>query len=102
QRRARALRMFEQRAQDRRRRDAAERADERPIVRAGAALPAAVAGRHARRVIEEVLCPGEHDVSLFLCTVVIAIVIARSVSSEAIQNAPAQTILDCFAYARND
>src|SRR5579862_7559169 len=50
----RGLRMLHQRAKDRRRREAAERADKGPVVRAGASLPTAVAGSDAGGVVEEV------------------------------------------------
>jgi len=57
---SRALWVFDQRAQDCSGRDAAEGADKGPIVGAGPALPAAVAGRDPRGVVEEVLGFCEH------------------------------------------
>jgi hypothetical protein len=48
------LRMLHQRAQDGRCREAAEGADKGPVVRAGASLPATIAGRDPRGVVEEV------------------------------------------------
>jgi hypothetical protein len=52
--------MFDQRAQDCSGRDAAEVADKGPIVGAGPALPATVAGHDPRGVVEEVLGFCEH------------------------------------------
>ena len=66
QRIAGALRMLDQRPQDGRSGAAAERADKGEIVRAGAPLPAAVAGHDAGRFIEKVRSLGEHAISLLL------------------------------------
>src|SRR5581483_457940 len=59
---ARALRMLHQRAQDRRSREAAERADEGPVIGAGASLPAAVTGGDPRGVVEEMRGFAVHSV----------------------------------------
>jgi hypothetical protein len=53
-------RMLHQRAQDGRCREAAEGADKGPVVRAGASLPATIAGGDAGGVVEEVLGFVEH------------------------------------------
>jgi hypothetical protein len=56
-----ALRMIHHRAQDRRSRAAAERADKRRVIVARVSLPAAVAGRDFRCVVEQMRRPGEHE-----------------------------------------
>ena len=56
QRIAGALRMLDQRPQDGRGGGAAERADKGPVVLAGMALPAAVAGGDLRGVVEKMRC----------------------------------------------
>src|SRR5437762_7033631 len=66
QRIARALRMVDQRAQDGRCRAAAELADKGPVIRAGPALPAAIAGGDPRGVIEQMRGFGEHGYSSIL------------------------------------
>src|SRR3984957_5888299 len=63
QRVAGALRMIDQRPQDRGGGGAAERADERPVIVAGAALPAAVTGGDVRGLVEKVPGPGKHEFS---------------------------------------
>src|SRR5580704_3417575 len=60
QRIARSLRMLDQRPQDGGGGDAAERADERPVVLAGLPLPAAVAGGDPRGLVEQMPGSGEH------------------------------------------
>src|SRR6185312_16264803 len=62
QRVARALRVLDQRPQNGGGREAAERADEGPVVGAGASTPAAVAGGDAGRVVKEVWGFGEHAI----------------------------------------
>src|ERR1700691_3411981 len=57
-----ALRMVHQRAQDGGGGDAAERADERPVIPAGPSLPAAVTGYHPRGLVEQMLGAGRHDI----------------------------------------
>jgi hypothetical protein len=54
QRIAGSLRMIDQCPQDRRRRDAPERADKGPVVVAGPSLPAAIAGSDPRGFVEQV------------------------------------------------
>ena len=66
QRIARAFRMVDQRAQDGRGRAAAERADKGPVVRAGLALPATVAGGNFRGVVKTMRGFGEHEFLQFL------------------------------------
>jgi len=70
------LRMLHQRAQDGRRREAAERADKGPVIRAGAPLPAAVAGGDAGSVVEEVRGFAVH------CVLIHSVIPGRSVRTE--------------------
>src|SRR5688500_2664537 len=53
--------MIDQRPQDGGGGGAAERADKRPVIVAGAALPAAVAGSHSCGVVEKVRGLGQHE-----------------------------------------
>src|SRR5271168_297224 len=57
-----ALRVVDQRPQDGGGGDAAERADERPVILAGSPLVAAVTGNHPRRLVEQMLGAGRHEI----------------------------------------
>ena len=91
QRIARALRMVDQRAQDGRRRAAAERADKGPVVGAGPPLPAAIAGGDPRGVVEKMRGLGQHG-------------ILPSLRAQAKQSSGGKASLDCFVACapRND
>src|SRR5882672_5633850 len=56
--------MVDQRPQDGGGGGAAEQADKGPVILAGLALPAAVAGGNLRGVVEQMRCFGEHEDSL--------------------------------------
>src|ERR1700730_14302474 len=62
QRIAGPLRVVDQRAQDGGGGDAAERADESPVIIAGPPLIAAVTGNHPRGLVEQMLGAGKHDI----------------------------------------
>ena len=91
QRIARPLRMVDQRPQDGGGRAAAERADKGPVVRAGLALPAAIAGGDLRGVVEKMRGFGQHET-------------LPSLRARAKQSRGDKASVDCFvAYApRND
>src|SRR5260221_10825707 len=58
--------MIDQRPQDGRGGGTAERADKGPVIFAGPALPAAVAGGDLRGVVEKMRCLGEHGIPRIL------------------------------------
>jgi len=66
QRIAGTLRMVDQRPQDGRSRRTTERTDKGPVVLAGLALPAAVAGGDLGGVVEQVRCFCEHEIPWIL------------------------------------
>src|ERR1700727_2466376 len=53
--------MLDQGSQDRGRRRSAERPDKRPVIVAGASLPAGVAGSDLGGVVEKVFCHSQHE-----------------------------------------
>src|SRR5665213_492946 len=82
--------MLDQRPQNGGGGDAAERADEGPVIRTRIPLPAAVASGDPGRLVEQVLASGEHSMSWAVVDAS-SVIAARSVSDEAIHT--------CFAAA---
>jgi hypothetical protein len=68
-----ALRMIEQRPQDRGGGCPAERAHKRPVILAGPPLPAAVAGGDLRGVVEKVWGLGQHEITLIVRRSIMAV-----------------------------